>query len=155
MPPNHLILCHLPLILPTLTSICDYWKNCRFDYTDLCLQNDVSLILSLVCHGFSLSPPIEDEPKRSCSPFSGQPGVSGAPPPAARIENPTSEVGWSWSTLRSRSKSGVFEADGLARILPTGLFEVEMDETKENRDGEDQGLCCLHHYQENTKAAFR
>ena len=50
---------------------------------------------------------------------------------------------------------GVFEADGLARILPTGLFEVEMDETKENRDGEDQRLCRLHHYQENTKAAFQ
>ena len=27
---------------PTLTSIHDYWKNHRFDYMDLCQQNDVS-----------------------------------------------------------------------------------------------------------------
>ena len=27
---------------PTLTSIHDYWKNHRFDYTDLCQQSDVS-----------------------------------------------------------------------------------------------------------------
>ena len=26
----------------TLTSICDYWKNHSFDYTDLCWQSDVS-----------------------------------------------------------------------------------------------------------------
>ena len=27
---------------PTLTSIHDYWKNHRFDYTDLCWKRDVS-----------------------------------------------------------------------------------------------------------------
>ena len=27
---------------PTLTPIHDYWKNHRFDYTDLCWQSDVS-----------------------------------------------------------------------------------------------------------------
>ena len=27
---------------PTLTSIYDYWKNHRFDYMDICRQNDVS-----------------------------------------------------------------------------------------------------------------
>ena len=27
---------------PTLTSIHDYWKNHSFDYTDLCLQSDIS-----------------------------------------------------------------------------------------------------------------
>ena len=27
---------------PTLTPICDYWKNHSFDYTDLCQQSDVS-----------------------------------------------------------------------------------------------------------------
>ena len=27
---------------PTLTSIHDYWKNCSFDYMDLCWQSDVS-----------------------------------------------------------------------------------------------------------------
>ena len=27
---------------PTLTSLCDYWKNHSFDYTDLCQQSDVS-----------------------------------------------------------------------------------------------------------------
>ena len=27
---------------PTLTSICDYWKNHSFDYTDLCQQSNVS-----------------------------------------------------------------------------------------------------------------
>ena len=27
---------------PTLTSICDYWKNCSFDYMDLCWQSDIS-----------------------------------------------------------------------------------------------------------------
>jgi len=27
---------------PTLTSMHDYWKNHRFDYTDLCQQSDVS-----------------------------------------------------------------------------------------------------------------
>ena len=26
----------------TLTSICDYWKNCSFDYMDLCWQSDIS-----------------------------------------------------------------------------------------------------------------
>ena len=30
------------LYSPTLTSIHDYWKNHRFDYTDLCWQNNVS-----------------------------------------------------------------------------------------------------------------
>ena len=30
---------------PTLTSIHDYWKNCNFDYTDLCQQSDVSVFL--------------------------------------------------------------------------------------------------------------
>ena len=28
---------------PTLTPSHDYWKNHRFDYTDLCWQNDVSI----------------------------------------------------------------------------------------------------------------
>ena len=27
---------------PPLTSVHDYWKNHRFDYTDLCRQSDVS-----------------------------------------------------------------------------------------------------------------
>ena len=27
---------------PTLTSVCDYWKNHTFDYTDLCRQSDAS-----------------------------------------------------------------------------------------------------------------
>ena len=27
---------------PTLTSIHDYWKNCGFDYMDLCRQSDIS-----------------------------------------------------------------------------------------------------------------
>ena len=27
---------------PTLTSVCDYWKNHSFDYMDLCWQSDVS-----------------------------------------------------------------------------------------------------------------
>ena len=26
---------------PTLTSLCDYWKNHSFDYIDLCQQSDV------------------------------------------------------------------------------------------------------------------
>ena len=29
---------------PTLTSICDYWKNYTFDYKDLCQQRNVSLL---------------------------------------------------------------------------------------------------------------
>ena len=32
----------LSLWSPTLTSIRDYWKNHSFDYTDLCLQSNVS-----------------------------------------------------------------------------------------------------------------
>ena len=28
---------------PTLTSICDYWKNHSIDHTDLCRQSDVSV----------------------------------------------------------------------------------------------------------------
>ena len=31
-----------PSFGPTLLSICDYWKNHGFDYTDLCWQNNVS-----------------------------------------------------------------------------------------------------------------
>ena len=31
----------------TLTSICDYWKNNSFDYTDLCQQSNSSLIYCL------------------------------------------------------------------------------------------------------------
>ena len=27
---------------PTPTSVCDYWKNCSFNNTDLCRQNNVS-----------------------------------------------------------------------------------------------------------------
>ena len=30
------------LIVPTLTSIDDYWKNCSLDQMDLCLQSNVS-----------------------------------------------------------------------------------------------------------------
>ena len=30
------------LSLWSLTSMCDYWKNHSFDYTDLCQQNDIS-----------------------------------------------------------------------------------------------------------------
>ena len=30
------------LYSPTLTSILDYWKNCSFDYMDLCWQSNVS-----------------------------------------------------------------------------------------------------------------
>ena len=26
---------------PVLTSVCDYWENCSFDYTEFCGQNDV------------------------------------------------------------------------------------------------------------------
>ena len=34
----------LPSLLygPALTSVHDYWKNCRFEYADLCRQSDVS-----------------------------------------------------------------------------------------------------------------
>ena len=28
---------------PTLTSVHNYWKNLKFDYADLCRQNDVSV----------------------------------------------------------------------------------------------------------------
>ena len=31
-----------PLCGPTLTSICDYWKNCGFDYMDLCQKSVIS-----------------------------------------------------------------------------------------------------------------
>ena len=34
---------------PTLISICDYWKNHRFNYTDLCQQNNVSVMDIIVC----------------------------------------------------------------------------------------------------------
>ena len=32
---------------PTLTFVCDYWKNHSFDYTDLCCQSDVSAFYML------------------------------------------------------------------------------------------------------------
>ena len=35
---------------PTLTSIYDYWKNHRFDCTDLCCRTDVSAVL-ICCLG--------------------------------------------------------------------------------------------------------
>ena len=42
---------------PTLTSIHDYWKNHRFDYSDLCQQSDVSTFQYVsdvyVCYSFS------------------------------------------------------------------------------------------------------
>ena len=40
---------------PTFTSIHDSWKNCRFDYLDLCCQSDVSAFQYAVwiCHSFS------------------------------------------------------------------------------------------------------
>ena len=42
--PTHFLssLLFLPSILPSLTSIHDYWKNHSFDYTDLCWQSNVS-----------------------------------------------------------------------------------------------------------------
>ena len=40
------------LYSPTLTSVHDYWKSHRFDYTDLCQQNDVSAFL-ICCLGSS------------------------------------------------------------------------------------------------------
>ena len=33
-----------PLYGPTLTSVNDYWKNCSFDYMDLCRQSNVSAL---------------------------------------------------------------------------------------------------------------
>ena len=38
---------------PTLTSIRDYWKSHRFDYTDLCPQSDVSAYYHTVYVGHS------------------------------------------------------------------------------------------------------
>ena len=35
---------HCLLFSPTLISMHDYWKNCSFDYTDLCWQSDVSAL---------------------------------------------------------------------------------------------------------------
>ena len=35
-----------PFYGPTLTSIYDYWKNCSFDYTNLCPQSDA---MTLTC----------------------------------------------------------------------------------------------------------
>ena len=40
------ILCRSAFMVPTLTSIHDYWKNHSFEYTDLCWQNDVFDTLS-------------------------------------------------------------------------------------------------------------
>ena len=39
---------------PTFTSVHDYWKNHRFDYTDPCWQNDISDFKHAVqvCHSF-------------------------------------------------------------------------------------------------------
>ena len=34
---------------PTLIPICDYWKNHTFNYTDLCQQNNVSVMDIIVC----------------------------------------------------------------------------------------------------------
>ena len=39
------------LYAPSLTSMHDYWKNCSLEYTDVCLQRNVSLIC---CLGWSL-----------------------------------------------------------------------------------------------------
>ena len=36
------ILWHSAFLIVQLTSIHDYWKNCRFEYADLCRQSDVS-----------------------------------------------------------------------------------------------------------------
>ena len=38
---NHQFFGTLPLYVPTLTSIYDYWKDHSLDYTDLCQQSDV------------------------------------------------------------------------------------------------------------------
>ena len=39
---------------PTLTSICDFWKNRSFDYMDLCQQSDASRLCFLLCKVVSL-----------------------------------------------------------------------------------------------------
>jgi len=39
---KHQFFCTQPLYGPTVTLIHDYWKNYRFDYTDLCWQSKVS-----------------------------------------------------------------------------------------------------------------
>ena len=40
---------------PTLTSICDYWKNHSFAYMEVCQQSGLCfLICCLVCHSFPL-----------------------------------------------------------------------------------------------------
>ena len=38
---HHSLKASVLLYGPTLRSICDYWKNHSFDYTNLCLQSDV------------------------------------------------------------------------------------------------------------------
>ena len=42
-------------VVPTLISICDYWKKHSFDSTDLCWRSDVfaSYYVVSVCHSFS------------------------------------------------------------------------------------------------------
>ena len=39
---------------PALTSAHDYWKNHSFDYTQLCQQNDVSAVGSILSREISL-----------------------------------------------------------------------------------------------------
>ena len=41
------------LYSPALTSICDYWKNHSFDYTDLWQQSDWCLCFLIHCLGWS------------------------------------------------------------------------------------------------------
>ena len=33
---------------PTLASVLDYWRNCSFDYTDLCWQSIMSLLFNML-----------------------------------------------------------------------------------------------------------
>ena len=37
---------------PMFTSVCDYWENHSFDYTDFCQQSDISAFL-IYCLGLS------------------------------------------------------------------------------------------------------
>ena len=90
---------NLPYV-PTLTSIHDYWKNHRFDYTDLCWQSDVSAFYT--CLGLGL--PYSSDGKESVCNAEDQGSIprsvrspgewNGNPLQYSCLENPMDKGAW-------------------------------------------------------------
>ena len=102
-----------PLYGLTLTSICGYWKNRSFDYTDLCWQSDVfTFKYALKFVSFPGGSEVKASASNAGDPGSGRsPGEgNGNPLQYSCLENPMDREAW-WATVHGVPKSWTHLSD--------------------------------------------